>query len=90
MRKFPAYASILSFKDNKRFKPDKVIEFTIPLGWIRNYLVHATAVLPHGADRKLRNAEYILDDERPIPEVIKEALSEALYWEIKDFRLALG
>jgi len=43
-------------------------------------------VIPHGADMKLRNADYILDDERPIPPEVKEAYDQALYWEILEFR----
>jgi hypothetical protein len=86
LRKFPEYARILGFKDNKRFKPDKVIPFTIPRGWMRNYYLNAKPVIPHGADMKLRNADYILDDERPIPPEVKEAYDQALYWEILEFR----
>jgi transcriptional regulator with XRE-family HTH domain len=86
LRKFPEYARIVGFKDNKRYKPDKLIPFTIPRGWMRNYSLIAKPVLPHGADMKMRDAKYILDDERPVPEVIKEALSQALYWEILEFR----
>jgi DNA-binding XRE family transcriptional regulator len=86
LRRFPKYARILGFKDNKRFKPDKTITFTLTRGWMRHYMVYERPVLPHGADRKLRDAEYILDDERPMPKVIKEALAEALYWQILEFR----
>jgi hypothetical protein len=35
---------------------------------------------------KLRDAHYILDDEHSIPDIVKEAISQALYWEIKEFR----
>jgi DNA-binding XRE family transcriptional regulator len=86
LRKFTEYARILGFKDNKRFKPDKLITFTVPRGWMRNYYVMETPVLPHGADMKLRDAEYFLDDERKIPDVIKEAIAQALYWKIELFR----
>ena len=86
LRKFSAYARILGFKDNKRFKPDKRIPFSIPRGWMRDYYLVEKPVLPHGADRKLRDATYILDDERTIPETIREAVSQALYWEIIEFR----
>ena len=86
LRKFPEYARILGFKDNKRYKPDKLIPFTIPRGWMRNYYALERPVLPHGADMKLRDADYILDDERYIPPEIKEAAARALYWEILEFR----
>ncbi len=85
LRKFPDYARILEFKDTKRYKADKLIPFTIPRGWIARYLLKEKPVLPIGADMKLRDAEYILDEERPIPEEIKEAVAQALYWEIVEF-----
>jgi hypothetical protein len=86
LRKFPEYARIIGYKDNKRFKADKLIKFVLPRGWIDNYYLHVTPILPHGADRKLRDADYILDNERPIPQEIKEAVAQAIYWEIKEFR----
>jgi hypothetical protein len=86
LRKFSEYARILGFKDNKRYKPDKRISFTFSRGWMRNYYLMENPVLPHGADMKLRDAKYIFDDERPIPDIVKEAISQALYWEIKEFR----
>jgi transcriptional regulator with XRE-family HTH domain len=86
LRKFPEYARILGFKDNKRYKPDKLIPFTIPRGWMRNYYAVEKPVLPPGANMKLRDAHYILDDEHSIPDIVKEAISQALYWEIKEFR----
>jgi hypothetical protein len=67
LRKFSEYARILGFKDNKRYKPDKLISFIRPHGWIKTYFLVEKAVLPHGADMKLRDALYILDDERYIP-----------------------
>jgi len=36
-----------------------------------NYLLDENAVLARGAERKLRDAEYILDSERPIPSAVK-------------------
>ncbi|MEQ2009346.1 MAG: hypothetical protein ABMA26_21400, partial [Limisphaerales bacterium] len=83
LRKFPDYARLIGFQDNHRFRPDKVVEFPIPRGWMDHYTLVESPVLPHGADRKLRDAEYILDFERPIPEVIKEAVAQALYWKIE-------
>jgi DNA-binding transcriptional regulator YiaG len=86
LRKFSDYAQILGFKDDKRYSPEKVVKFKIPRGWILDYLLYERPVLPHGADMKLRDAEYILDEDRPIPDVIKDALKEAEYWEIIEFR----
>lgn len=86
LRKFSDYARILGYKDNKRYKPDKLISFVLPVGWLVDYLLIEKAVLPHGADMKLRDADYILDDERYIPPEVKEAYDQALYWEIEEFR----
>jgi DNA-binding XRE family transcriptional regulator len=87
LRKFPDYARILGFKDKKSYKPDMVIEFTIPRGWIENYELKATPVLPHGADMKLRgDALYIIDSNRPIPPEVKEAVAQAAYWKIEHFK----
>ncbi len=87
LRKFPDYARILGFKDKKSYRPDKLFEFTISQGWILNYILHVKPVLPHGADMKLRKAEYILDIDRRIPGVVKEAIAQAEYWEIVSFEL---
>jgi hypothetical protein len=90
LRKFPDYTHILRYKNTRRNKPDKVISFDLPKGWIRNYFLHETHVLPHGADMKLRrDADYALDDERPIPPYIQEAIDRVLCWEILEFRLDL-
>ena len=86
LRKFTEYARILGYKDNKRFKPDKVIEFKVPRGWLVEYVVYEKAILPHGADRKLRDTRYIMDDERPVPPEVQEAIDQHLYWEIVEFR----
>ena len=86
LRKFSEYARAIGYKDNKRYKPDKLIAFNRPRGWIVEYLLHEKAVLPHGANRKLRDANYIMDDERPIPPIVQEAIDQALYWEIIEFR----
>lgn len=87
LRNFPDYAGIIGFKDDRQYRPDKLVEFEIPHGWIDNYLLHESPVLPHGPDRKLRDAQYILDFDRYIPEHIEEAIDQALNWEIKEFRL---
>lgn len=88
LRKFPEYARILGFKDKKRYKPGKVVEFTIPRGWIQNYELNVRPVLPPGADMQLRgNATYLMDADRPIPPEIKEAVAQAEYWIIESFSL---
>jgi DNA-binding XRE family transcriptional regulator len=86
LRKFSDYARIIGYQDNKRFKPEKLVSFKIPHGWLVEYYLHEKAILPHGADRKLRDANYILDSERPVPPHVKEAMDQALYWEIVEFR----
>ena len=85
LRQFPAYARLIGFQDHRRYRPDRVIAFTIPHGWMEHYTLVESPVLPHGADRKLRDAEYILDTERPMPEVVKEAVAQALYRKIESF-----
>jgi transcriptional regulator with XRE-family HTH domain len=90
LRKFSEYARILGYNDNKRYEPDKLIPFTIPRGWLVEYFLSEKPVLPHGADRKMRDATYILDSERAIPPAIKEALDEALYWEITEFQTSFS
>lgn len=86
LRKYPAFARIVGFTDDKRFSPDKVITFLRPRGWIPEYFLHETAVLPPDVEMKLRpNSEYIIDDERPIPDELKKIVEQALYWEIKEF-----
>jgi len=86
LRKFPEYARVLGYQDDKHYKPDKLVEFILPRGWLVHYYLIETPVLPHGADMKLLNAHYILDSERYIPPEIKEAVDQALYWEIIEFR----
>lgn len=86
LRKFSEYAHILRYKDDKRYKPDKLIEFVLPRGWLVNYYLVEIPVLPPGADMKLRDADYILDRERHLPPAIKEAFDQALYWKIEEFR----
>jgi DNA-binding XRE family transcriptional regulator len=85
LRKFPDYAQIIGFHDKKSYKPDKLVEFVIPHGWMDPYTLSESPVLPHGADMKLPNADYILDAERPIPDAVKEAIDQALYWSINSF-----
>ncbi len=85
LRKFPDFAGIIGFQDRKSYKPDKLIEFIIPHGWISKYHMSESPVLPHGADMKLRDAKYVLDYDRPFPAEIKEAIDQALYWTIDSF-----
>ncbi|MBM3877033.1 MAG: helix-turn-helix transcriptional regulator [Verrucomicrobia bacterium] len=86
LRKFPDYARLIGFQDQRRYRPDKVIEFIIPHGWMDHYYLDESAVLPPGADLKLRpNTSYFLDTRRHIPEVVKEAIAKALYWKIESF-----
>jgi transcriptional regulator with XRE-family HTH domain len=91
LRKFPKYADLIGFKDNKRFKRDKKISFDIPEGWILGFdqLVEK-AVFPKEIDKKLGDRHYVVDTNRPIPDtpefkVFKEALPTVLYWRIKSF-----
>ncbi len=39
---------------------------------------------------KLQNAKFILDSERYIPPEIKEAVDQAIYWKIEEFRLTFA
>jgi DNA-binding XRE family transcriptional regulator len=86
LRKFPGYARILDYTDDERYAPDDLKEFVLPQGWLVEYYLHEKPILPHGADMKLRNAKYIIDDERFIPPEVEEAVAQALYWEIVEFR----
>ena len=90
LRRFSEYARILGFKDNKRYKPDKLIPFNRPRGWLVGYYFLEKPVLPHGADMKLQNAKYMLDSKRYIPPEIEEALDQAEYWQITEFRPSLA
>jgi transcriptional regulator with XRE-family HTH domain len=90
LRKFPDFARIIGFKDDKRFSPNKIIPHNRPKGWIPDYFLHETPVLPPDAEMKLApDARYIIDKERPIPEALKTIIDQALYWEIKEFRLSV-
>jgi hypothetical protein len=91
LRTFPDFARIIGFKDDKRFSLDKLVPYDRPKGWIPDYFLVENPFLPPDADMKLRpNADYILDNERPIPAALKEIIDQALYWEIKEFRLSLA
>ena len=89
LRKFPAYAKIIGFKDNKRFKPQKILAFEMPAGWIHDFaLLNEHPILPRELEKKYRDKTYLLDFERPLPKDIQEDVSKALYWRIDKFRLA--
>jgi transcriptional regulator with XRE-family HTH domain len=91
LRKFPVYAKIIGFKDNKRFKPDKVINFVLPHGWVGEFAwLEEQPVLPPKIAKKYQHADFILDGDRPIPKEMKDDLAKAKYWRIKEFRLLNG
>ena len=90
LRKFPEFARIIGFKDDKRFSPDKLVPHVRPRGWIPDYFLDEEPVLPPDAEMKIRpNAVYIIDAERPIPNALRDIIDQALYWRIKEFRLDL-
>jgi transcriptional regulator with XRE-family HTH domain len=90
LRKFPEFARMIGYKDDKRFKPDKIIPYNRPKGWIPDYYLKESPVLPPDADMKLLpNSTYIIDSERPVPEELKNICEQALYWKIDEFRLSL-
>jgi DNA-binding XRE family transcriptional regulator len=90
LRKFPEFARLIGYKDDKRFNPDKIIPYDRPKGWIPEYFLDEMPILPPDAEMKLRpNSTYIIDNERPIPQALKDIVDQALYWEIKEFRLSL-
>jgi transcriptional regulator with XRE-family HTH domain len=90
LRKFPKFADIIGFKDEKRFSPDKLIPHSRPKGWIRDYFLIEEPVLPPDIAMKLPSKKlYLMDDERELPEELKKMVDQALYWEITEFRLSL-
>lgn len=87
LRKFPDFARIIGYKDDKRFRPDKLIPYDRPKGWMSEYFLHEVPILPPDSEMKLRpDADYILVDDRPIPQALQDIIDQALYWEIKEFR----
>jgi transcriptional regulator with XRE-family HTH domain len=91
LRKFPQYAKIIGYTDNKRFKPEKLIEYQRSKGWIQDYFLRESPVLPPDVEMKLRpNADYYIDNERPIPEALQNIIDQALFWKIEEFRLDLA
>jgi len=73
LRKFSQYARILGYVDDERFAPDDLKQFVLPRGWLAPYFLIESPVLPHGADMKLRNAKYILDNERYSSRILRPA-----------------
>ncbi len=95
LRKFPIYAGIIDFSDNKRFKPDKKIPFDIPDGWILGFAqLVEKPVFPKEIEKTLRDKHYIIDANYPIPDrpefkAVKDALPKVLYWRIRKFQQTL-
>ena len=87
LRRFPEYARIIGFKDNKRFKPDKQVTFEIPTGWIPPFaLLEEAPVLPKDAPKEYRENHYILDLDRPLPKELQDYVNKTkMVWRIEDF-----
>lgn len=87
LRRFPEYARILGYKDNKRFKPDRQVTFPIAFGWIPKFaLLRMVPVLPKDAPKEFREKHYVLDFDRPLPKEIWDYLSSTkMVWRIKEF-----
>ncbi len=91
LRKFPDYARIIGFKDDRRLSPNRIVAYNRPNGWLPNYYLIEKPVLPPDVEMKLRpNTEYLIDEDRPLPQALREIMDQALYWEIEDFRWRLG
>jgi hypothetical protein len=86
LRKFPEFARLIGYKDDKRRRPEKLFSHTRTRGWIPKFYLHESPVLPPEESMKLpTDVDYVLDGERPIPEKLSHILDRALYWEIKEF-----
>ncbi len=91
LRKFPDYARIIGFKDSRRYKPDKIVKFEIPQGWIPSFdLLNEKPILPKELEKKHKNKLYLIDGDRPIPKEVQDMFNQALYWKIKQFHLHHG
>jgi DNA-binding XRE family transcriptional regulator len=89
LRKFPAYAKIIGYTDNKRFKPEKILAFEIPTGWIHDFAaLDECPVLPKDLEKKYRGKIRIIGFDRPLSKEIQEDFSKALFWKIRKFILA--
>ena len=87
LRRFPDYARIIGYRDDRRFSPKKIIPCNRPRGWVTDYYLVESPVLPPDAEMMTRpNAAYIIDDEHPIPQVLAHIVEQALYWQITEFR----
>jgi transcriptional regulator with XRE-family HTH domain len=91
LRKFPEYARIIGYKDNKRINPDKKISYEIPFGWMTGFdqLVEQP-VFPKEIEKKLADKDYVIDMNKPIPDTpefkdLNEAMPKVIYWKIKKF-----
>ena len=91
LRKFSAYAKILGFKDNKRYKPMTIKKFKIPTGWIPDFaMLEECPVLPKELEKQHKDTFYLFDCDRPVPKEIEALIAQAEYWKIKSFRLQFG
>ena len=96
LRKFPDYARIIGFQDNKRFKPHTRVSFDIPDGWLPEFdTLEERPILPKAIARKYAEKDYRLEANRPTPDAPEyqaaaEALSKALYWRITKYAPSLS
>ena len=87
LRKYPIYAGIIGYQDNKRFKPTKIIKFEITEWWIHGFIaLQESPVLPKELEKLHKNTSFIIDGDRPIPQEMRDWLDKALYWKIKFFQ----
>ncbi len=92
LRKFPEFARIIRYKDDKRFSANKIISYNRPKGWILEYVLIESPVLPHrrGNETHAHRVVKIIDNERPMPEELRRIVEQALYWKIEEFRLSFA
>ena len=61
LRKFPAYAKIIGYTDNKRFKPEKILAFEILTGWIHDFAaLDECPVLPKDLEKNIGEKSALL------------------------------
>ncbi|MCX6904155.1 MAG: hypothetical protein NTW03_11905, partial [Verrucomicrobia bacterium] len=88
LRKFPELGHILGFKDNKRYKPDKKINFTVPVGWISEYAyLQLKLELPEDLQKQFSDKVILYDGDRPLPEEFRDAARQATCYRVVDFHL---
>lgn len=91
LRKFADYAKIIGFIDDKRYKPDKIVKFEIPHGWIPDFAwLSEKPILSRELAQKNKDTVYLIDTELPIPKEVQDMVAQALYWKIEEFRLHEG